>query len=187
MEDRVLQERGNTLEEEFFRKQNAELLAKLKATKDQDNEERDMTAAIGVDDPALIAQLRSFGVTPATLSAVALAPLVLVAWADRSLDEKERAAVMKEASANGVQPGSPGHDLLQNWLNEAPDASLMTAWSSYARGVADALEGTQRAEFRDSILGRAKAVAGAAGGFAGMGKVSDSEKRVLEQLERALG
>ena len=145
-----------------------------------------MAAALGSNDSALIAQLRTYGVTAATLTAVSLAPLVLVAWADRSLEDKERDAVMKEARSNGVNEGSAGYNLLQGWLREKPDLSLLTAWSAYARAITDSLEGAQRQEFRDSILNRARAVANAAGGFAGIGKVNDREKDVLNQIEAAL-
>jgi hypothetical protein len=186
MDDRQLQERGNQLEEEFFRKQNAAILDKMREAKAVEEERQQMAAAIGVDDPVLIDQLHAHGVTSATLAAVSLAPLVLVAWADRTLEDKEREAVLKEAGKNGVAPGTPGYELLQGWLREKPDITLLTAWTAYARAVVESLEGVQRQEFRDSILNRAKAVANAAGGFAGMGKVSDREKDVLTQIEAAL-
>jgi len=186
MDDRQLQERGNRLEEEFFLKQNAAILEKMRAARAEEEEERLMGEALGTTDKALIANLRSHGVTSATLAAVSLAPLVLVAWADRTLEDKEREAVLKEATANGVAQGTPGYDLLQEWLREKPDVSLLTAWTAYARAIADSLDEAHRQEFRDSILNRARAVANAAGGFAGMGKVSDREKDVLHQIEAAL-
>ena len=187
MDDRQLQERGNRLEEEFFAKQNAEAVAKLRASKEADSQRTDMAAALGVDDPELVSQLLSHGVTPAALAAVSLAPLVLVAWSDRSLEDKERQAVLEEAGQSGITPGSPGFALLEGWLREIPPANLMDTWSAYAKGIAESLDPTQRTEFRDSILKRSQAVAAAAGGFAGMNKVSAREKGVLEQIEAALG
>lgn len=186
MDDRQLEERGNRLEEEFFRKQNAAMLDKMRESRAAEEERAQMVAAIGVDDPALIDQLQAHGVTSATLAAVSLAPLVLVAWADRTLEDKEREAVLKEAGKNGLAPGTAGYELLEGWLNEKPDLSLLTTWSNYARAVTDSLEGVQRDEFRNSILDRSRAIANAAGGFAGMGKVSDREKDVLRQIEAAL-
>ena len=57
-----------------------------------------------------------------------------------------------------------------------------------AFGPQAALDGadTQR-EFREALLGRANAVANAAGGFAGRGKKSPEEQRVLDSIESALG
>lgn len=186
MDDRQLEERGNRLEEEFFRKQNAAVLEKMRASKAAEEERAQMAAALGTDDQVLIDQLHTHGVTSATLAAVALAPLVLVAWADRTLEDKEREAVLSEARSNGVAEGSEGYELLQGWLREKPDLTLLTAWSAYARAITESLEGSQRQEFRNSILNRARAVANAAGGFAGMGKVNDREKDVLNQIEAAL-
>ena len=186
MDERQLQERGNRLEEEFFAKQNAAMLAKLRESKAQLDERAQMVAALGVDDDALIEQLRANGVTSATLAAVSLAPLVLVAWADRSLEAKEREAVLKEATASGLSAGSPEYELVESWLNLRPGPSLLSSWAAYAKGVSESLDESSRAEFRNSILSRAKAVAGAAGGFAGMNRVSAAEKDVLDQVEAAL-
>lgn len=186
MDERQLQERGNRLEEEFFQKQNAAVLAKLRESKAEDNERAAMSAALGADDPALFAELRAHGVTSATLAAVSLAPLVLVAWADRTLEDKERTAVLKEAAASGLLPGSPEMELLESWLRERPPGTLLATWASYAKGVSEALDDGRRTDLRESIVSRAKAVAGAAGGFAGMNRISAAEKDVLDQVEAAL-
>jgi hypothetical protein len=186
MDERQLQERGNRLEEEFFQKQNAAVLAKMRESKADADEHSAMSAALGADDPALIELLREHGVTSITLAAVSLAPLVLVAWADRTLEDKERSAVLKEASASGLVPGSPEMELVESWLRERPPGTLLETWAAYAKGVAEALDDGRRAEFRESIISRAKAVAGAAGGFAGMNRVSAAEKEVLDQVEAAL-
>jgi hypothetical protein len=50
-----------------------------------------------------------------------------------------------------------------------------------------ALPAQVREALRPDVLGRAREVAEAAGGFLGLGsKVSDDERRVLGELERAL-
>jgi tellurite resistance protein len=185
--DDALKARGNTLEEEFFRKQNAELLERLRATQASSDSRSQMAAISGVQDPALLDQLIDHGVTPATMTALALVPLVAVAWADRKLDEKEKTAVLQEAAASGLQQGSDEHGLLEGWLAQEPPASLMTTWSGYAREMSGALEAEQRREFREALLHRATAVANAAGGFAGRGKTSPEEQRVLDAIQSALG
>jgi hypothetical protein len=186
MDEGQLKERGNALEEEFFRKQNAAIVSKLRAAKEAEAERAEMAAAVGVDDPELVAQLQAHGVTSASLAALSLAPLVLVAWADRNLDSNERKAVLEEAAKVGIAGGTPEHELLTGWLNERPASGLLDNWAAYARGVVESLDGVRRTEFRDSILARARAVANAAGGFAGLNKVSTEEKSVLEAIEAAL-
>ncbi len=186
MDERQLQERGNALEEEFFRKQNAEIVSRLREAKREEDERAQMAAALGVDDPELVEQLRSHGVTSASLAALSLAPLVLVAWADSNLDSNERKAVLDEAGKVGIAEGTPEHELLTGWLNERPAAGLLGNWAAYARGVVESLDAERRAEFRNSIVTRARAVANASGGFAGRNKVSAEEKPVLEEIEAAL-
>jgi tellurite resistance protein len=185
--DDSLRERGNTLEEEFFRKQNAELVEGLRSTQANEQVRSQMMAVSGVQDPALIDQLLKHGVTPATFAALALAPLVAVAWADRRLEDKERKAVLQEATSSGLQAGSAEYGLLEDWLAQEPPASLMTSWSGYAREMSETLGAEQRLEFREALMRRANAVANAAGGFAGRGKTSPEEQRVLDSIESALG
>lgn len=187
MPDDALKERGNSLEEEFFRKQNAELVEKLRSTHARDEARSQMIAASGIQDPALLDQLVEHGVTPATFAALTLAPLVAVAWADRRLDDKEKGAVLQEAASSGLNVGSPEYGLLENWLAAEPPPSLMAAWTGYAKEISASLEAEQRREFREALLGRANAVANAAGGFAGRGKTSPEERRVLDAIGAALG
>lgn len=186
MDDGQLTERGNALEEEFFRKQNAELLARMRAEQAIETAEAQMAAALGVNDSALVEQLLAHGVTPATIAAVSLAPLVLVAWADGTLEEQERKAVAAGASSAGIAAGSTEHELLESWLAERPADSLMATWSAYVRGVIESLDEQGRTELRDSIIRRTTSVANAAGGFLGRNKVSDAEREVMDKVEAVL-
>lgn len=186
MNNESLRERGNSLEEEFFRKQNERLIEQLRQTETREQAREHMTAASGVHDPDIIDQLLDSGMTAATAAALALAPLVAVAWADRRLEDKEKRAVLEEAAAAGVTPASPEYELLSAWLTQQPAPSLMDAWVSYARMVSESLGEEARKEFRDTILERSRAIANAAGGFAGFGKQSEEEQAILTRIEETL-
>ena len=188
MTDQPLGERRKSLEEEFFRKQNAELVERLRTERERGATRELMATASGISDTAVLDRLIDQGMTPATLAALALAPLVAVAWADRKLEEKERKAVLTEAAASGVTAGTAGHELLESWLNEQPPPALMSTWTEYATAFASSLGDDQRREFREALVARATAVGNAAGGgFAGMGsKLSPAEQSVLTQIESAL-
>ena len=186
MADDSLRERGISLEEEFFRKQNANLVERLRSSQAKDEARSQMAALSGVQDPVVLDQLLEQGVTPVTFAALALAPLVAVAWADGRLEDKEKNAVLQEAASSGLQAGSAEYDLLDDWLGNKPPASLMITWSGYASAISAALSADQRREFRDGFLRRANAVANAAGGFAGRGKQSPEEQRVLDSISSAL-
>lgn len=187
MVDDALRDRGNSLEEEFFRKQNAEMVERLRSAQSIEDARSQMAAVSGVQDPALIDRLLEHGVTPATFAALALVPLVAVAWADRRLEDKEKKAILQEAASSGLQTESAEYALLEGWLAEQPSPSLIETWAAYARTMSEMLDGEQRREFRSALVGRANAVANAAGGFAGRGKKSPEEQRVLDGIESALG
>lgn len=182
-----MEERGNTLEEEFFRKQNAELLEKMRVSREAETTRQTLADATGIKDEAVLDRLLAEGMTAASATALSVAPLVAVAWADRKLDDKERKAVIEGAEAAGVTAGTPGHALLQDWLTAQPPASLMETWKGYARSLSESLEPAQRTELRETVLARAKAVANAAGGgFAGMGsKLSAEEQKTLDEIAAA--
>ncbi len=184
-----MEERGNTLEEEFFRKQNAELLEKMRVSREAETTRQTLADATGIKDEAVLDRLLADGVTAASATALSLAPLVAVAWADRKLEDKERQAVLKGAEEAGVTAGSPGHDLLQDWLAQEPPRTLMDTWANYASALAGSLAPSDRDQLRDNLVARATAVANAAGGgFAGMGsKMSDSEQAVINRVKAALG
>src|SRR5688500_18011609 len=111
-----MEDRGNSLEEEFFRKQNAELLEKMRGSQEAQSARQMLTDATGITDAAVIDRLIADGVTPASATALSVAPLVAVAWADRKLEDKERQALLKGAEEAGVSAGTAGHELLQSWL-----------------------------------------------------------------------
>jgi tellurite resistance protein len=175
------------LEEEFFARQNAALLEKLRAqARVQARRDALREVAPNADD-ALLDHLITLGLGPETVLALTLVPLAVVAWADGQIDGKERAALLKAAEERGVAPGSPARALLESWLDHRPPASLLETWKRYARGIWGTLDETHRAAMRERMLGLARGIAEATGGFLGLGsKVSPAERAVLEELERAL-
>jgi len=127
--------------------------------------------------------LVELAVEPETLVAFTLVPLVEVAWADGEIQPKERDAIIKAAIERGVEEGSPTCTLLSNWLNTQPDPQLLETWKGYMEELKESLGERSRAHMKSSIMGRARAVAEAAGGFLGMASISVAEKKKLEELE----
>ena len=186
MSDEFLGDRKKALEESFFAKENAKLIEKLRAEQRQKSAREGLAAISGISDPAVLDELVKLGIGPETWLAVSLAPLVEVAWADGEVEPAERRAVLAAAEANGVVPGSPSYALLEGWLARRPDARLLQAWGEYIVEVCSRLQVSEREALRRQVVGRARAVAEAAGGILGLGrKVSDREDRVLRELEKA--
>ncbi len=184
MSDRILDDHRRALEDAFFARQNAELLAKLRGGGDPNAA---LAAATGVSDPAALARLTELGVTPEAAAALTLLPMAAIAWADGGVSLGERGAVMRAAERAGVTPGSPAFELLDGWLREPPSAGLLEAWKAYARDLAARATAEERARFAETVLGRARAVADAEGGFFGMGRrISAAEQALLDELHKAL-
>jgi hypothetical protein len=186
MADEFLGDRKKALEESFFVKENARLLERMKAEKKNKAIKERLAEISGIDDDAVLTKLASLDIEADTWAAISLVPLVEVAWADGKIDEKERRAVLSAAEANGISPGSPSHELLHSWLTHRPDARLLAVWGEYIVGLCANFSSREKAAVKEKVVGRARAVAEAAGGYLGLGrKVSPEEGVILSELEKA--
>lgn len=185
MSEVTLEDRGKALENAFFAKQQAELLQKMQAEQEAASQRESLSAVSGITNEEVLDQLIALGMQRETVAAVSLVPLVAVAWADRQLDDKERNAILSGAKENGLKAEDAGYQLLEFWLASQPAPSLMTAWKDYIRELLPTLSGGARQDLQQDVLGRARAVAEASGGFLGLGsKISRAEQDVLTELEQ---
>jgi hypothetical protein len=142
--------------------------------------------ATGIDDPDLLARLAELGIRAETLAALTLIPLVEIAWADGVMDAKERAAVMRGASSCGIAPDSASYRLLEIWTMERPAPEISGIWREFIAAIAKSLGAREREALRAKIIGRARAVAKAAGGFLdATPNVSAEERTALFALDAA--
>lgn len=186
MSKEFLGDREHALEEVFFAQQDQALLRRLREADTAKSKKDALSAASGITDPALLDKLVALGVDGATMAALSLVPLVLVAWADGEMDAKERGAVLSAAAEAGVEDKGAGHQLLDRWLSTRPPPQLLATWTDYIRAIAPTLSAAARDQLRANLLGRARKVSEAAGGFLGAGwKTSPAEREVLAKLEKA--
>lgn len=184
MAEEFLHDRKRALEEEFFRKQEQATLERLRTAHAQQTAHDALAQASGLTDPAIVDTLIRLGIHADTVLAMRLVPLVVVAWADGKLEDKERQAIVAALGAASIAADSPAEHLVQSWLTSAPPASLLDAWKAYTAGLCASLSPAERDSLRTSILGRARAVAEVAGGFLGLGsKISTTEEAMLQRLE----
>jgi hypothetical protein len=186
MADEFLGDRKKALEESFFVKENTRLLERIRAESATKNVRQSLSEISGIEDAEVLDKLITLDIGPDTWAAISVVPLVEVAWADGKVEDRERRAVLSAAEANGVFPGSPSFELLESWLRRRPDARLMGAWGEYIVDLCEKFGATERNAVRDKVLGRAREVAQATGGFLGFGpKISPEEQIVLDELAKA--
>jgi hypothetical protein len=178
---------GRSLEDAFFAKENARLLEELRAKDRQEERRKALRAVIQVQDDGLIDHLLALGLRPETVLAVTLIPLAMVAWADGSIEPREREAILQAAAQKGVVPDSIAGQVLESWLKEPLGSQLVETWKRYIRTIWPSLTAKEREEVRQAGLERARAVAEAAGGFLGLGsRISVQEQAVLADLDQVL-
>ncbi|MBU8543252.1 MULTISPECIES: hypothetical protein [Roseomonadaceae] len=186
MSQEFLDDRRRALEEAFFAQEAAAWRERHRAATAAQSERERLAAASGISEPALLDRLVSAGVKAETLAALSLVPLVLVAWADGTLDEAERKALLEAAAESGVTAGSAAHESFTQWLAAPPPPGLLETWTAYIQASAPGMDPQSRELLKATLIGRARRVAEAAGGFLGLGaRISPAEAKMLEQLERS--
>jgi hypothetical protein len=184
-DQKILGERGRALEEEFFRKEDQRITAKLRELKAKDASREELSRISGIKNTAILDRLVELGIHAETLVALSIVPLAEVAWADGEIDAKEEQAILDRAAKSGVTPGSTGHDLLKSWLERRPEPRLLTAWIHMVQGINENLTAEQVEALRAGLVERVQAVARASGGVLGVSKVSSAEAKIIRQLESA--
>lgn len=186
MSNDFLDDRRRALEEAFFAKQGQDWLRQQREAGETKVRTGALAAASGITDVTLLERLVGLGLNNNSMVALSLVPLVVVAWADGSLDERERAALLSAAAEAGVERQGESYQWLSKWLAEQPPPQLLDTWTDYIRATSGTLAPDAREALKSDLLGRARRVAEAAGGFLGIGrKISAAEEAVLERLTRA--
>lgn len=186
MSQEFLNDRRRALEEAFFARETDAWRQRQRESAEAESRREGLQAASGITDAALLDRLAAQGLEAATLAALSLVPLVMVGWADGTLDEKERVALLRAAAEAGIASDSPARHSLTQWLSAPPPPALLEAWSEYIRASTAGMDAAARQTLKSGLLDRARGVAEAAGGFLGLGvRISPAESAMLAKLERA--
>ena len=184
MTNEVFTAKGEALENLFFQS-SGDTREKISADAKDRKAAEALSMVSGIKDQTVLDKMVSLGIKSDTLAALSLVPLVKVAWADGTLDDKERKAIMVGAETAGVYSGSHGHLLLDSWMSRNPDQALYDTWADYVRTLCAELGGDELKAIREQLLGLARRVAQASGGFTRGAATSDVETAALAELEKA--
>ena len=124
MEKGFLGDREKAMEADYFRKENERLLEKLRQGAKLDDIAKALADKLRVDNQELLGRVRALGVTPEAAPALFLTPLVQVAWAEGSVGNPEREAVLRIARQRDVAEDSPAYAQLVEWLKVRPSDTL---------------------------------------------------------------
>jgi len=186
MTDELIQlhSRGRTLEELFFFKQNTVLIEKKQQLQKLERDLKTMSGISGISDAAVLRKLVELSVQAEVLATLLIIPLIEVAWADRKMDEEERAAILKAAENNSIFGGSIDRSLFEHWLQHEPLKGFLESWIFYMQGLCQLLSEKERQALKSDILQRARTVA-EAGRPSLKSKLSRKKDKVLRKLESA--
>ena len=190
MDKDIFKERERSLEEEYFRKHEAKLIAKLRERAKLDEIAEALAVKLQIDEPALLSRIMALGVTLDTGAAFLLAPLVQVAWAEGAVTDREREKVLRIATERGIATSSPAYSQLQRWLRTRPADAIFDAAIEAIKTGLSVLTPAERADRVKRIVDACREVASASGGLGrllGLGTgISSEEEAILDAMAATL-
>lgn len=174
------------LEEEYFRKQDQELIEKMRRAAAADEARRALGAQSGISDPALLREIEQLGFTPDTVGLLPLVPILQVAWAEGGVSPEERRLLVEVARTRGIVEGSPADRQLSDWMAQMPPQEVFARATRLIGAMLSAHSPADSAFTADDLVKYAEIIASASGGIFGMNKISKEERAAIAQLQAAL-
>jgi hypothetical protein len=178
---------GKTMEDLFFFEKDQSMIEARRELEQMQETRANLAKVSGIQNDALLDKLIALDIHPDALATLFVIPLVEVAWADGEIHEKERDELFKHVERAGVKNKGVNPKLVSSWLKHKPDPALLEAWVHYIQALSGQLSEAERLALKEDVMADARAVAQAAGGFLGFGKLSEEERRMLDQLDAAFG
>ena len=173
-------ERGRSLEEDYFRKRDRELIEKLRQAAATDQLRTDLGRKAGIDDPELLQELQDLGFTPETVGLVLLMPVIQMAWAEGGITQPERRLLVDLARSRGIEDGSAGDRQLMGWMTNRPADQVFARAGRLIRAMLDS--GRTDDLNADDLVKYCEDVASASGGILGIGRISAEERALLSSI-----
>lgn len=181
----IFAERGRSLEDDYFRKKDRELIEKMKQGAAAEASRRELGDKSGLKDPELLKELQDLGFTPDTLPLLPLMPMIQMAWAEGGITARERELLIDLARKRGIASGSPSDRQLAEWLDKRPAPSVFSRAMRLIRAMLDSGQepGSMSA---DDVVKYAEDIAYASGGILGLGRISFEERTLLNSIAAEL-
>src|SRR5262245_47050011 len=181
-------EREHWLEEEYFGRNNQELIKKLRERRAHEADRQKMAEMMGVDDQEVLEALQDLGYTSETIPLLHIVPLVEVAWAEGGVADRERGMIFRIAEARGVQPGSVAHEMLAHWLENRPSERFFDNSLRAIRVIFDLRPEEQRLAGRRDLITYCSEIASAvSSGIFRPGGINDEERALIARIATEIG
>jgi hypothetical protein len=177
-----ISDRGRSLEEDYFRRKDRELIEKIRQAAAADQARKDLGRNIGVDDPELLQELHDLGFTPETAGLLPLVPVVQMAWAEGGVSKPERELIVRLARSRGVEEGSAADRELTEWLNTRPAEAVFARAGRLIRAMIDSPSAQAGVLSADDLVQYCEQIASASGGMLGIGRISSEERALLSRI-----
>ena len=173
-------------EDDYFRKQDQELIEKMRKAAAAEEGRRALGATSGIQDPDLLGEIARLGFSADTVALLPLVPILEVAWAEGGVSPAEQALILEVARSRGITDGSAADRQLAEWLAHRPPADVFSRARRLIAAMLAAEAGTAHDLSADDLVKYCERIAAASGGLLGLGKVSSGERAVIEQIQQAL-
>jgi hypothetical protein len=140
----------------------------------------------GLQDGSLLARLVDLQLTPETLLTLPLVPLVEIAWANGTMDERQREAVLAVARQKELPENPPAAELLNNWLQARPGPEWLETWKQYLKFLCQQMSMEKFKAMKSEMMDHWLFVAEATGGVLRFQRVSRKKRAKIEELEAML-
>jgi hypothetical protein len=180
-----LGERGRSLEEDYFRRRDRELIERMRAASAADEARRQLGSLTGLQE-ADVQELEGLGFTPETIVLLPLVPLLQVAWAEGGVSPEERRLIVDVARARGIAEGSAADAQLSRWLSASPSPTVFAGASRLMGALLDAPGSVGQGLTAEDLVAQCEEVAAASGGFLGIKKISAEERALLTTISQDL-
>jgi hypothetical protein len=179
-------DQGRDLEEEYFRRQDRELVERMRKEAETAAAKKALGERTGLTDPQLVSELEALGFTADTVSLLPVMPVIQVAWAEGGVRNKERKLVVDFARQRGIAEGSAADAQLHEWLNTRPSNEVFDRATRLIRAMLAAGAEATHDLNPDDLVAYCERIAHASGGVFGIGSVSAEEKQALARIAQAL-
>jgi hypothetical protein len=183
MSDRdAFTDRGRSMEEDYFRKKDRELIEKLRQSAAAAQLRKDLGRETGLDAPELLQELHELGFTPETVGLLPLVPVIQIAWAEGGITREEREQIVRLARSRGIEEGSAGDRQLTEWMATRPAAAIFAGAARLIRAMLDSDSPQASNLTANDLVKYCEDIASASGGILGMGRISGDERALLSRI-----